>query len=133
MKLWQLDSILCTNHGSERNLPIKVAASKEEWGYLNPLFTNIFECSNRDILDTILPEDFVRQVLEDSSLVCYKSSLGGHSVITSYSSGECESISAIDVYLQYGGELLERIFERGIAGDTGELKINGVTNRNNRE
>lgn len=121
MKLWQLASIMCTNHGRERNLPIKVAASKEEWGYLNPLFTNIFECSNRDILDAILPEDFVRQVLEDSSLVCYKSSLGCNSVITSYSSGECESIPAIDVYVQYGGEVLERVFERGIAGDAGEL------------
>ena len=119
MKLWQLDSILCANRGRERRLPIKVAASKKEWNYLKPQFDGVFECIDRDILDAILPEEFVKQVLKESSLLCYWRD--SDRTITSYASDGREKISAITVYLQYGADVLERIVERGIAGDAGEL------------
>ena len=118
MKLWQLDSILCANYGQNRRLSVKVAGSKEEWHYLKPLFSEIFTCQDRDILDALLPEDFVKQVLDESGLVCY---IGNDKTIWSRKYGERQEISAKEIYLRHGGEVLERIFERGIAGDSGEL------------
>lgn len=119
MKLWQLDLILRANHGRDRNLPITIAASKKEWHYLEPLFRELFNCLDRNILDALLPEDFVVYVLEESSLLCYWRE--SDRTITSFASDEREKISALTVYLQYGADVLERIVERGIAGDAGEL------------
>ena len=117
MKLWQLDSILRGNYGRDRNLSTKVASSKEEWSYLENLFREIFnKTADRSILDAELPEDFVKQVLDESGLICYRFYDGSIRSYT-YDGFDGDIIPATEVYLQYGGDVLERVFERGVAGD----------------
>ena len=113
MKLWELDSILCTNYGRSRSLSAKIAATKEEWRYLTTWFGEIVEYYNRrdrGVLDAVLPEDFVKRVLEESGLVCYKY---GDGMIGSYKYEGHKEVSATEVYLQFGGDVLEQVFDRG--------------------
>ena len=122
MTLWQLDSILRGNYGRDRNLSTKVASSKEEWSYLASLFSEIskyYEAGDRDILDAELPEDFVKKVLDESGLVCYRFHDGSIRSYT-YKDFDGDIIPATQVYLQYGGDVLERVFERSVAGDASD-------------
>ena len=114
MKLWELDSILSANNGYTRELPTKIASSKEEWRYLVTMFSNIYNQRDRGILDAELPPEFVIEVLEKSEIVCYKYNDG---TLRSYKSDKAEVVSAVDVYMKYGGYLLERLFERSCVGD----------------
>ena len=118
MKLWQLDSILNDSKGN-RSLSTKIAATKEEWHYLTTWFSDIVEYYNRrdrSVLDAELPEDFVKKVLEESGIVCYKYGddfMFGDGLIGSYKYDGSKEVSAIEVYLQYGGDVLEQVFDRG--------------------
>jgi len=122
MKLWQLDSILCANRN--RGLSVKVAALKVKWSYLKPVFESIeifYENTDKNTLDIILPSDFVIQVLSESDIVCYKTRIWyennqcWQSRLKSRSySHEDEKIAAVDVYIRYGGDVLENVFEKGV-------------------
>lgn len=112
MKLWQLASIV-----ENINLIISTSASRDEWHYLTPWFSEIAEYykrRDRNVLDAKLPPDFVRRVLEESGLVCYAYDDG---TIRSYKTGGFKALPAVDVYVKYGGDVLERLFERSIVGD----------------
>ncbi len=120
MKLWQLDSILCFDYGKQRDLTSIVAAKNKDWETLVPFFRNIFkyyDSASKDVLDAELPKDFVVEVLRQSRLVCYKFYDGSLRSYT-YEDFDGEIIPATDVYLRYGGDVLERVFDRSSAGDS---------------
>ena len=121
MKLWQLYSIV-----GDRNLLLTVVDLKTEWDYLKKMYKQYFEeldplktRHDRSIPDTELPEDFVKTVLKESGLVCYRFHDGSIRSYT-YDGFDGDIIPATDVYLKYGGDVLERVFDRSVAGDTSD-------------
>jgi hypothetical protein len=122
MKIWQLDSIV-----RDHAIPAEVASTKEEWYYIKEWFREMAAIQargDRNILNSNLPSDFVKLVLRKSNLVCYKYKDG---TLRSYKVDGYEVIPAVDVYLQYGGDVLERIFERSVVGDiSDDFKIRNI-------
>ena len=113
MKVEQLYFIV-----GDRNLLATLAASHTEWSYIKTLFSQYFSQLDpskvqvdRSILDANLPEDFVKRALEESGKVCYTYEDGS---IRSYKFDGYKEVSVAEIYLQYGGDVLEHIFEKGI-------------------
>jgi hypothetical protein len=127
MKLWEMNSILEWN--SKGDLSVNISAERDEWNYLKPLFegaNNYSWYTDIEKLEAILPEDFVKRVLEESRIVCYRSKkiwyedvgaddgLGRWYIfITEYKTrSDDELMTAFEVYKQYGGKILETVFEK---------------------
>lgn len=115
MKLWQLASIV-----GNLNLIVDATTTRDEWRYLSTWFGEIAEYykrHDRNVLDANLPPEFVKHVLEKSGLVCYAYDDG---TIRSYKAKGFKAVPAVDVYMKYGGDVLERLFERSIVGDVSD-------------
>jgi len=122
MKLWQLDSILCADYGKQRVLTVTIANKRSDWQKFAPLFEDIwglYESDQKEVLNTVLPDDFVMEVLKRSGFVCYKF-CDGSLRSYKYENFDGETISAADVYKRYGAEVLEHVFDRSVAGDAND-------------
>jgi hypothetical protein len=112
MKIVELDSIL---NGS-RDLPTMICMTNSAWSHLKNYFDDLGGYRNRGeraVLNMNLPEEFVQIVLKEAKLSCFKTKDGKY--FRSIRGGsDDEEISAVDVYLAYGGCILEQIYERGV-------------------
>ena len=102
----------------DRKLLTTLAASQAKWSNVKTSFIQFFSQldplkvhDDRSISDAKLPEDFVKRALEESGKVCYTYEDGS---IKSYKFEGYKEVSVAEIYLQYGGDVLEHIFERGI-------------------
>jgi hypothetical protein len=112
MTIEEIDSILQGN----RKLPSKISLTNLAWHYLTRYFDNLSVYrgqGDRSILDIQLPQEFVELVLKESKLNCFKTS--DEKFLRSWRGyADDEEISAVDVYLRYGGTILEQVYERSV-------------------
>jgi len=110
MKFWQLSSIA----DSEGDLILRIAASCPLWKKYECLFSNIVELvetQNREILDSIVDNDFVIAVLEKVERNLY---LSADNWLRSWKFHIADKeISILDSYKFFGGEVVENVIEHG--------------------
>jgi len=112
MKFWQLVA-------SFKNEDLIFVLSKPQWKKFKTNFENYKEIvsqQNRDILDSEIPFDLVKEVCEKSELKFYLYYDNRRYILRSYKLGTgkvLEQITPFEVFLRFGGELIEETLEKG--------------------
>lgn len=110
MKFWQLASIT----REERDLIIRIAESSFLWKKYENLYkkiSDLIRTQNREILDSIIDDDFVVMVLEKFRRNLY---LSPNNCLQSYKSDPSDKeFSILDSYKRYGGDVVEDVLEYG--------------------
>lgn len=109
MRVWQLYSIL----SGDVQHPVSVAQTQPEWcrfaAWYNEI-DNLIDMQERAKLDAILPDNFVRLVLERVDLQYF---LHRNDLVSGRISPGDECLTALEAFDRYGGQALEEALERG--------------------
>lgn len=110
MKFWQLISIVRT----DKDLIFRVASTHAGWKkYASQTknFSKLVATQDRAVLDSIIEKEFVIAVLKSIDKKLYLTSDGW---LRSYQEDSADqAISILDSFLQYGGDKVEGVLERG--------------------
>lgn len=110
MKFWELISAF----RSERDI-LEFILGKPQWkefGDHFKNFTSLVKEQNRTILDQQVPYELIKEVCQMSKLKFYLYDTNLRSTKL-FGDDNFEELSSLEVFLRYGGECIEEVFEYG--------------------